>query len=91
MLTLDCRLRLADSAATRRVGDDTVILNIESGTYFGLDAIGARFIELLEAAGSVAAVLPAMLEEYAVAEGQLQEDLLRLAQNMLDSGLLERE
>jgi hypothetical protein len=75
----------------RKVGDDTIILNIESGTYFGLDTIGARFVELLEAEGSVAAVLPAMLDEYAVAEGQLRGDLLRLAQNMLDGGLLERE
>jgi Coenzyme PQQ synthesis protein D (PqqD) len=91
MLTLDCRLRIADRAATRKVGDDAIILNIESGTYFGLDAIGARFIELLEGAGSVADVLPAMLNEYAVSEGQLQQDLLRLAQHMLDSGLLERE
>lgn len=90
MLTRDTRLRLADRAVTRKIGDETAIVDIESGQYFGLDAIGTRFLELLEIEGSIGAVLPLMLREYAVAEEDLQTDLVRLSQDMIDSGLLEQ-
>lgn len=89
MLTCDARLKIPDQVVTRQVGDETVILNLQSGTYFGLDPVGSRFLELLEAEGALAAVIARMLEEFDVTEMQLEADLLRLADEMLASGLLE--
>ncbi|MEZ5577320.1 MAG: PqqD family protein [Candidatus Competibacteraceae bacterium] len=88
MLTRDARLQIPEQVVTRQVGDETVLLNLESGTYFGLDPVGSRFLELLEAEGTLAAVLAKMLEEFDVTEAQLEADLLRLADEMLASGLL---
>lgn len=56
MLTHDARLKIPDQVVTRQVSDETVLLNLESGTYFGLDPVGSRFLELLEAEGTLAAV-----------------------------------
>ena len=89
MLTRDARLKIPDQVVTRQVGDETVLLNLESGTYFGLDPVGSRFLELLQAEGALAAVIARMLEEFEVTEAQLEVDLLRLADEMLSSGLLE--
>ena len=89
MLTRDARLKIPEQVVTRQVGDETVLLNLESGTYFGLDPVGSRFLELLEADGALAAVIARMLEEFEVTEAQLEDDLLRLADEMLASGLLE--
>jgi len=88
MLTRDTRLQIPEQVVTRQVGDETVLLNLESGTYFGLDPVGSRFLELLEVEGTLAAVLAKMLEEFDVTEAQLEADLLRLADEMLASGLL---
>ena len=88
MLTRDARLQIPEQVVTRQVGDETVLLNLESGTYFGLDPVGSRFLELLEVEGTLAAVLAKMLEEFDVTEAQLEADLLRLADEMLASGLL---
>ncbi len=88
MLTRDARLQIPEQVVTRQVGDETVLLNLESGTYFGLDPVGSRFLELLEAEGTLVAVLAKMLEEFDVTEAQLEADLLRLADEMLASGLL---
>ena len=88
MLTRDARLQIPEQVVTRQVGDETVLLNLESGTYFGLDPVGSRFLELLEVEGTLAAVLAKMLEEFDVTETQLEADLLRLADEMLASGLL---
>ncbi len=82
-------LKIPDQVVTRQVGDETVLLNLESGTYFGLDPVGSRFLELLQAEDALAAVIARMLEEFDVSETQLETDLLRLAEEMLASGLLE--
>lgn len=82
-------LKIPDQVVTRQVGDETVLLNLESGTYFGLDPVGSRFLELLQTEGTLTAVIARMLEEFDVTEAQLEADLLRLADEMLASGLLE--
>ncbi len=89
MLTRNARLKIPDQVVTRQVGDEAVLLNLESGTYFGLDPVGSRFLELLQTEGELAAVIPQMLEEFEVSEAQLETDLLQLADEMLASGLLE--
>ena len=88
-MTRGALLKIPEQVVTRQVGDETVLLNLESGTYFGLDPVGSRFLELLEADGALAAVIARMLEEFEVTEAQLEDDLLRLADEMLASGLLE--
>ena len=88
MLTRDARLKIPDQVVTRQVGDETVLLNLESGIYFGLDPVGSRFLELLETEDTLAAVVARMLEEFDVTEAQLEADLLRLADEMLVGGLL---
>jgi coenzyme PQQ synthesis protein D (PqqD) len=88
-VTLNDSVHIPDQVATRKVGDETILLNLETGTYFGLDAVGSRFLELLEQNGELAAAHSAMLEEFDVASKVLEADLLRLAEEMCAKGLLE--
>jgi hypothetical protein len=87
-VTLNDSLRIPDQVATRKVGDETILLNLETGTYFGLDAVGSRFLELLEQNGKLADAHRAMLEEFDVAPEVLEGDLLRLSEEMCAKGLL---
>jgi hypothetical protein len=82
-------MRIPDQVATRKMGNDTILLNLETGTYFGLDAVGSRFLELLEQNGELAAAHRAMLGEFDVAPDVLEADLLRLSEEMCAKGLLE--
>ena len=88
-MTLNDSLRIPDQVATRKVGDETILLNLETGTYFGLDAVGSRFLELLEQNGKLADAHRVMLEEFDVAPEVLEADLLRLSEEMCAKGLLE--
>jgi hypothetical protein len=74
----------------RSVGDETVILNLESGTYYGLDPVGARMWRLLGEGKSLGEVCEILLEEYAVAREQLEADLLKLAEELANNGLVDR-
>jgi hypothetical protein len=89
MQTLDMRLRIPEHVVARKVGDETVILNLDSGTYFGLDSIGGRFFELVEEESGLRTVVERMLAEYEVTGTQLESDLLRLTEDLKASGLLE--
>jgi hypothetical protein len=79
-MTLNDSLRIPDNVATRTIGNETVLLNLDTGTYFGLDAVGSRFIELLESNGTLAVVHRLMLDEFDVKPEVLEADLLRLEQ-----------
>jgi hypothetical protein len=87
-LTLHDRVRIPDEVAARKVGDGTVLLNLNTGTYFGLDAVGSRFVELLETSGEIAAAHQVMLREFNVTAEMLEADLLRLAEEMCAKQLL---
>ncbi len=73
---------------SRQIGGETVILNLESGTYFGLDVVGARIWQLIAEGKSVAETRAVMLVEFDVAEDVLDRDLEKLLRDLRDHHLL---
>lgn len=88
-MTLHDKLRIPENVAIRVIGDETVLLNLQTGTYFGLNAVGSRFLELLQRNSTIADAYRTMLEEFEVAPDVLEADLLRLSDEMRNKGLLE--
>jgi hypothetical protein len=73
----------------RTVGKETVILDLESGTYFGLDPVGARIWQLIGAGHSVSSICEVMVEEYEVSREALEHDVLALAQELVTRKLID--
>jgi hypothetical protein len=73
---------------TREMGDETVILDLASGTYFSLNPVGTRFWQLVREGRTLAQACDLMQDEYDVAREQLETDLQRLAQDLVARGLL---
>jgi hypothetical protein len=73
----------------RIVGDEAVLLNLQTGTYFGLDPVGARYWQLLSEGRQLSEIIRALLDEYDVAEERLQQDLRALVAQLLENGLLQ--
>ena len=72
----------------RQVGDEQVILDLASGTYFGLDPVGARAWALLAEGKTISEVCDAMVDEYDVTRAVLEADILTLVQTMVDRKLV---
>ena len=72
----------------RQVGDETVILDLASGTYFGLDPVGARIWQLIGEGKSLAETCDELLDEYDVTREQLERDVLDLADKLLEQKLI---
>ena len=71
------------------LGDEAAILHMRSGTYYGLDPVGARVWSLLEKPRTVEELRAALLEEYEVEPQRCEGDLLALLEKLLTEGLIE--
>lgn len=67
---------------------EAVLLNLESGKYYGLDAVGTRMFALLKENGRLDITAHALYQEYDVAEEQLRGDLIKLVDDLVAHGLL---
>lgn len=83
---LATRARLPQHVVHRSFVAETVVLNLRTGKYHGLNPTAGRMLEALVAAPTVGDVVPALAAEYGLEQEQIQRDLLALAR-----GLLERE
>jgi hypothetical protein len=68
---------------------ETVVLDLQSGVYHGLNHTAGRMLELLEELGRVRAVADRLAEEYDRSPAEIQRDLCRLCEELLDRGLIE--
>jgi precorrin-6B methylase 2 len=82
------RLRVHPSVLSRELAGETVLLNLESGVYYGLDAVGTRAWNLLAEERTLADVCTIMLEEFEVAHDTLQQDLTMLVRELCEKQLL---
>jgi hypothetical protein len=80
-------------AAKDQVGCDlageAVILNLASGVYYGLDAVGARIWHLIQAPKAVRDIRDALLREYDIDAERCERELLALLQELAGHGLIE--
>ncbi len=61
---------------------ETVILNMQDGTYYGLNETGTRVWELLGEPRSVEELQHVLLDEYDVSPEQCMDDLLAMLRDM---------
>lgn len=71
------------------LGGEAIILNLKTGVYHGLDAVGARIWNLLQEPRTVDDIRDTLLEEYEVEAERCECDLLALLQQLADSELIE--
>jgi len=80
---------IPDQVMARQVGDETVILNLAAGAYFGLDPVGARIWALMGEGKTLCEICDVMLEEYDVSRDELERDTLKLAEDLEAQGLVK--
>ena len=87
--TLEARWRISDQAIANAVADETVILHLGNGTYFGLDPIGTQLWEAIKAGEPPKVICEAVLEKYDVEPAQLADDLRALLADFVTNNLIE--
>jgi Coenzyme PQQ synthesis protein D (PqqD) len=88
LLKLMDRIEVSTEVMSRVVGDETVLLDLASGTYFGLNAVGARIWELIGEGKSIAEACEILLREFDTSKETIESDALSLGESLLDRGLI---
>lgn len=73
---------------SRIVGAETVILDLETGTYFGLDPVGARMWALMSQGKTLADIADTLFAEFDVTREKLEVDLAQLVDTLREHKLL---
>lgn len=88
-MQLTDRISISPHAAATRVGDEAVILHLVSGTYFGLDPVGARIWGLMKENKTLAEICDLMLNEYDVSREDLERDTMNLVNELVAQDLID--
>jgi hypothetical protein len=82
-------VRPAPDVLVSRLGEETVMLDLVSERYFGLDSAGTAFWDVLTTAPSAAAGVDRLLDLYDVDRETLIRDVSALITQMKEKGLLQ--
>jgi hypothetical protein len=89
MVSLGDRVTVPAHVLVRFLDKESVLLNIETERYFGLDETGTRMWQLVTAAPSVDAAYLQLLDEYDVEAELLRSNLTELLTRLVENGLLQ--
>jgi hypothetical protein len=90
-MDLNQTITLSPDVISQEVSGETVLLDLESENYFGLDEIGTRIWQLIKDTGDLQAIYDTLLAEYEVEEARLQNDLEALLSEISALGLVKLE
>ena len=88
MIPLSSTFSISKEVLSQEVSGETVLLDLQSESYFGLDAVGTRIWQLLQEKSRFQQVFDTMLEEYDVDEKQLENDLNELLDKLIAEELI---
>lgn len=87
-LTRDSWVVASDDQVHTALGDETVILGLRDGVYYGLDAVGALVWSLVATPRRVADLVLAVTAEFDVDAERCERDLLILLGELAGHGLI---
>jgi len=88
-ISLDSVVAASSELVTANLDGEVVILGFQSGSYFGLDQVGALVWDLLQKPHTVIELRDRILEEYEIDQDRCEQDLLNLLGELLDKRLIE--
>ncbi len=83
------RVKIPDDVLISNLQDESVILNLDSERYFGLDDVGTRILSVLTTSDSIEAAYNTLAQEYDVDGDVLRQDLLALVENLVAQGIVQ--
>lgn len=83
------RVTIRPNVLFREIENESVLLNIETEYYFGLDEVGTQMWNTLVSSMSLQEAYDTLLELYDIDANQLKQDLLELITQLVNNQLIE--
>jgi hypothetical protein len=82
-------ISISKDVLTQELQDETVLLDLDSENYFGLDSVGTRIWQLLNEGQDEVAIVNTLLDEYEVEREVLEKDISGLLNRLNEAGLIK--
>lgn len=69
--------------------DETVILDLRNGVYFGLNHVGSHIWSLINTGNTLAEIVDFLAKEYSIPQREVEKDALALARELAERQLIE--
>ena len=89
MVAFSDRVVVPAHVLVRHLDGESVLLNLETEKYFGLDATGKRMWEVATQSASLEAAYVALAQEFDVEPEVLRSNLAELMARLIENGLLK--
>jgi hypothetical protein len=89
-IAFDSTISISPDVMVRKVGEESVLLDLKTERYLGLDDVSARFWDLLTGGGSIQSAYETLLTEFEVDPERLRKDLDDFVQELIQFGLVEQ-
>lgn len=86
---LDRQARVPEHVVFREFAQETVVLNLQTGQYHGLNPTGGLMLKAVEQAASLRAAAAALSAELPVGAETIERDLLKFCRALSKRGLIE--
>jgi len=87
-ISLHSVLRPKASVTARRLLEEMVLLDLETGCYFGLNPVGTEVWERVQGGAALGDIIAGIVEAYEVARADCERDVLKLAGELVERGLV---
>jgi hypothetical protein len=87
-MTPNRRIEIPEGVMVRELQGESVLLNLDSECYFGLDEVGTRMWNALASSADTDAACEALTAEYDVAPERLRADLEDFVARLARAGLV---
>ncbi len=85
---LSHKIEISADVLEQDLGGETVLMDLKSGAYFGLDVTGTRIWQLIREKEDLPSALEALMAEFDVDEAQLRKDVRDLLADLSEAGLV---
>jgi len=90
-MNLNNKFKLLEHISLTEVEDESVLLDLDSGTYYGLNPIGTKLLQAMAHEQGLIKAVEDIAIAYKTPQVQVQKDAAQLLQQLLDQGLIRIE
>ena len=89
MITTDSYIKRNNEVFASEIDEEVVMMNVDTGRYYGMDTVGSRIWELIAEEIQVKDVIEKLMEEYDVSEEQCKSDVIEFLSELYENKLVQ--
>ena len=73
---------------TNEIDDEVLMMSIEDGKYYGLNAVGSEIWKLIEEPKTLEEIIPALMEIFEIDEDSCRKESLEFIESMIKNNII---